>query len=310
MAENESIEIPSAGQHDSSELRWGVRHRLEFIEFRIYWGGTVNRADLMERFDISLNQASGDLSRYQLMAPNNLRYDKSAKCYRASAGFQPVVLDPDSDRYLAWLRLAGDGIVADAGLSTDDLPPFAVVPTPRRQVPPVILRAVVAAIRQRRSLRVLYQSMTEPEPVDRWIEPHALAFDGFRWHARCWSQKSNGFRDFVLGRILEVREDAPAGADPRSDSEWHQLVLLDIIPHRRLSPPQAAAIARDYGMIDGHLRLTVRQALLYYAERRLGLDIDPDHRPPEKQHIELYQRIPLSAALSGAVDSAGSATDL
>ncbi len=289
----ESMEIQLNEREELSGLRWGVRHRLEFIEFRLYWGGTVNRSDLMERFDISINQASGDLTRYQAMAPDNIQYDKSGKCYRAAPGFKPAVLMPDSDRYLAWLRLAADGIVADAGLSPTDLPPFSTVPSPRRAVPPETLRVIVTAIRHRRALAVRYQSMTSAIPTERWIEPHALAFDGFRWHARSWCRRDGAFKDFVLGRILCVIDQAGAEADPSQDSQWQQQVLLEIVPHRGLSPPQRAAIERDYGMEEGVLRLTVREALLYYAERRLGLDIDPDHRSPERQHIEIRQRIRL-----------------
>ena len=43
---------------DKSELRWGVAQRLEFIEFRLFWEGRVNRSDLMEQFGLSVNQAS------------------------------------------------------------------------------------------------------------------------------------------------------------------------------------------------------------------------------------------------------------
>jgi WYL domain len=293
MSDQESTEIQLNEQEESSELRWGVRHRLEFIEFRLYWGGTVNRSDLMERFNISINQASGDLSRYQVMAPDNIQYDKSRKCYRAAPDFKPVVLTPDSDRYLAWLRLAADGIVADAGLSVADLPPFSTVPAPRRAVPPETLRIIVAAIWHRQALAVRYQSMTSATLTDRWIEPHALAFDGFRWHARSWCRRDGVFKDFVLGRILCVTDLAKALSDPAQDAQWQQLILLEIVPHRGLSPLQRAAIERDYGMEDGVLRLTVREALLSYAERRLGLDIDPNHRSPEKQHIEIRQRIRL-----------------
>lgn len=42
--------------NDKSELRWGVAQRLEFIEFRLFWEGRVNRSDLMEQFGLSVNQ--------------------------------------------------------------------------------------------------------------------------------------------------------------------------------------------------------------------------------------------------------------
>ncbi len=63
------------------ELRWGVGKRLEFIEFRLFWEGRVNRSDLMEQFGISVNQASADLNRYIALAPENTVYDKSLRTY-------------------------------------------------------------------------------------------------------------------------------------------------------------------------------------------------------------------------------------
>ena len=64
---------------DKSELRWGVERRLEFIEFRLFWEGHVNRGDLTDAFSVSVNQASTDLNRYLGMAPDNMFYDKSAR---------------------------------------------------------------------------------------------------------------------------------------------------------------------------------------------------------------------------------------
>lgn len=65
-----------------SELRWGVERRLEFIEFRLFWEGRVNRGDVMEKFGLSVNQASSDLNRYISFAPENMIYDKSARTCR------------------------------------------------------------------------------------------------------------------------------------------------------------------------------------------------------------------------------------
>lgn len=65
--------------NDRSELRWGVEQRLEFIEFRLFWEGHVNRSDLMDQFGVSVNQASTDLNRYIGFAPDNMVYDKSAR---------------------------------------------------------------------------------------------------------------------------------------------------------------------------------------------------------------------------------------
>lgn len=62
-------------------LKWGVERRLEFIEFRLFWEGGVNRSDIIDTFDVSVPQASKDLTLYQERAPHNALYDKSARRY-------------------------------------------------------------------------------------------------------------------------------------------------------------------------------------------------------------------------------------
>ncbi len=42
---------------DRSNLRWGVEQKLQFIEFRLFWEGHVNRSDLIDKFGVSVNQA-------------------------------------------------------------------------------------------------------------------------------------------------------------------------------------------------------------------------------------------------------------
>ena len=75
--------------NDRSELRWGVEQRLEFIEFRLFWEGHVNRSDVMTQFGLSVNQASSDLSRYIGLAPHNMNYDRSLRTYVRQPGFRP-----------------------------------------------------------------------------------------------------------------------------------------------------------------------------------------------------------------------------
>jgi len=33
---------------EKPNLRWGVERKLEFIEFRLFWEGSVNRSDIIE----------------------------------------------------------------------------------------------------------------------------------------------------------------------------------------------------------------------------------------------------------------------
>nr|CAD6617294.1 WYL domain-containing protein [Rhizobium sp. Khangiran2] len=276
--------------NDRSELRWGVEQRLEFIEFRLFWEGHVNRSDVMTQFGLSVNQASSDLSRYIGLAPHNMEYDRSLRTYVRQPGFKPVFDKLDAGRYLAQLRSVADGILDREDSWIADLPPYASAPSPVRCVNPVTLRSVVGAIHRSEAIEVKYQSLSNPEPRWRWIAPHALAFDGFRWHARVFCQTDECFKDFLLSRILDIRGSRESATSAENDREWHSEVTLEIGPHPDLSETQAKVIALDYGMRAGKAKIKVRRALLYYALRRLGLDADPGARKPQDQQIILLNR--------------------
>ena len=228
-------------------------------------------------------------------------YDKSARTYVRGSGFKPQFLEPDASRYLAQLRSVADGILDREDSWIADLPPYASAPTPVRGVSPVTLRAVVGAIRRSEAIEVKYQSLSTPDPRWRWIAPHAIAFDGFRWHARAFCEKDGLFKDFVLSRIAETRHSRQSVAQASDDSAWHDLVSLDIGAHPSLSDGQRRAIELDYGMVDGAVRIPVRRALLYYALKRLGLDTDPSARKPKDQQIVLLN----AADVMGLVGNGG-----
>lgn len=273
--------------NEKSELRWGVEQRLDFIEFRLFWEGHVNRSDLMDQFGVSVNQASTDLNRYIGLAPDNMVYDKSARTYVCGPQFKPRFLEPDASRYLAQLRSVADGILDREDSWIANLPSFASAPTPVRGVNPATLRSVVGAIRRSEAIEVMYQSFSSPEPRWRWISPHAIAFDGFRWHARAFCLTDNCFKDFLLSRILDIGGSRESEISVDEDRDWHSEITLEVGPHPELSETQAKVIALDYGMSSGRAQIKVRRALLYYALRRLGLDTDPSARRPQDQQIVL-----------------------
>jgi len=275
---------------DKPSLRWGVEQKLQFIEFRLFWEGHVNRSDLIDKFGVSQNQASGDLNRYIALAPDNMAYDKSGKTYVRSPSFSPLFLEPNATQYLSQVRSVAEGIVGKEDAWIGNLPAFNAAPSPARGIDPVVLRSIVVAIRRREAIHILYQSMSSPDPEWRWIAPHALAFDGFRWHARSYCEKSEGYRDFVLSRVMEARQTRPSVQQSIADRAWDEIVELKVGPHPELSLAQKRAIELDYGMQNGRVDIPVRRALLYYALKRLGLDTDPTARKPQDQQIILLNR--------------------
>jgi predicted DNA-binding transcriptional regulator YafY len=284
---------------EKADLRWGVERRLEFIEFRLFWEGHVNRGDLMEAFGVSVNQASTDLNRYIGMAPDNMTYDKSARTYIRGSKFDPLFLKPDASRYLSQLRSVADGILDRADAWIGQFPSYAAAPTPVRGVNAKTLRSVVAAIRRSEAIEVKYQSLSRPEPRWRWIAPHAIGFDGFRWHTRAFCLTDQSFKDFLLSRIIETRGTKLSEVGADRDADWNEQVTLEIGPHPELSDTQQKVIALDYGMRSGRAKIPVRKALLYYALKRLGLDTDPGARTPQDQQIILINRSDVMAVTSG-----------
>ena len=268
-------------------VNWGVERRYEFIEFRLYWQGRINRSDLMEVFGISVQQASKDLSNYIEGRKSNVSYDKRQRTYLRGRNFKPRYYQPDANDYFAQLQALNQGLVSEEQSWISFFPNFGTTPVPARGVSSETLRDVLAAIRESAALEVTYQSMSRPEPSARWIEPHALAFDGFRWHARAFCQNDQVFKDFLLSRVVEVGEQGPLTAEPSADEAWHTEVVLQIGPHPNLSDNQRRAIEMDYGMEEGRAQIVVRCALLFYALKRLGLDTDPAARRPQDQQIVL-----------------------
>ncbi|WP_137113287.1 WYL domain-containing protein [Mesorhizobium sp. GR13] len=291
---------------EKADLRWGVERRLEFIEFRLFWEGHVNRGDLMDAFGVSVNQASTDLNRYIGMAPDNMVYDKSARTYIRGSKFDALFLKPDASRYLSQLRSVADGILDRADAWIGQFPTYDAAPTPVRGVNAKTLRSVVAAIRRSEAIEVKYQSLSRPEPRWRWIAPHAIGFDGFRWHTRAFCLTDQSFKDFLLSRIIETRSTKPSEIDADGDADWNEQVTLEIGPHPELSETQQKVIALDYGMRGGRAKIPVRKALVYYALKRLGLDTDPTARRPQDQQIILLNR----QAVVGKRNAAGSHQEL
>lgn len=285
---------------DDSGIRWGVEQRLEFIEFRLFWEGSLNRSDITKYFGVSVPQASNDLSRYQELAPNNIEYDRSDKRYLASKRFKPVFLKPDADRYLNQLRSISDGVLPAQQTWLSNTPEFESMPLPRRRVDPAFLRTLLATIRERRSIQIHYQSLTRADAMWRWITPHALGSDGFRWHVRAFCHEERIFKDFLLPRFLDLKGQAEPGAPAEADHIWAEHLDVVLVPHPDLTRSQRRVVALDFGMTGESIKVPVRLALLYYFLKRLNLDGDAERRPSKEQHIVLGNKADVRAGLKRA----------
>lgn len=271
------------------EPRWSQERRLEFIDFRLRWNRTVNRGELVDFFRISIQQASADLAYYSQLAPNNMEYDKSLKTYKATSNFQPAINNDDAHSYLSELLGLSVGTLDSSASFIGWQPPHDLVHYPTRPIETGILLRLLWAIKDEDELLVSYQSMRRPKPTTRWIAPHALAFDGQRWHVRAWCQENKDFRDFVISRIQHVDASRKSTVSAEADSWWNTYVDIVIKPRNGLTSDQRRAIEIDFGMTRSRLRLSCRKALAFYLLRQLQLD-RPLSLPPAVQPLELVNR--------------------
>ena len=281
---------------DESELTgsWGLGRRLRFIDFRLRWEGRINRTDLTDFFKISIPQASADLAKYTELAPFNMDYNVKVKAYLKSPNFRPYFARSASKIYLNELLAVTNEIAEPKSSFIEVLPTVGAPPLPARVIDGNVLAVLLQAMREKKKVRVSYQSMTRMEAMERLISPHALGYDGLRWHARTYCHHRERYIDMVIGRISSAKLEGTSDKDSHDDFAWHRTVTMVLGPHPGLSPGGKKAIQMEYGMTDsGTLKLQCRQALLFYALRRFRLESIEDLNKPKEHQIVLVNRSEL-----------------
>lgn len=258
---------------------WGQDRRLEFIEFRLLWDGKINRGEVAEYFNISVQQASLDFAKYLDLAKQNMEYDRHEKVYRATEHFKPLFLAPDTQTYLNEIQGLAVGTISRSVSFVGTRPPCDVVTLPVRRVRIELFLPILWAIRDGTEIDVTYQSMRSPGPTRQWIAPHSLAFDGSRWHTRAWCHGTSRFRDFVLTRFQQIHGRRISSVNPQDDTDWQTFVVIDIEPNPNLTPSQRDSVVADFGMQDGRLLKTIRRSLVSYFVRHLRIEASQESQP-------------------------------
>jgi len=271
-------------------VKWGVRQRLEFMESRLYWQGQINRQTIMDETGVSKAQASLDLTLYKNQAPENMTYSLSDKTYYIAESFEPLYIDTDPQCFLRSLP----------NTQTEQI----LLPT--RSINTHHLRILHKAIECQTWVTIDYQSLSNNPKSKRTIAPHHYVSDGHRWHVRAYDFSVGEFRDFVLGRIIQVAEAIFEEAlckqywKCNDDKDWNELVELILCPHPELSNHHRAIIETDYGMKGGKTRFKVRKACLFYVVAQMHLfDESPN---PRIQQIVLKNKDEIEVALRPEVN--------
>ena len=90
-------------------------------------------------------------------------------------------------------------------------------------------------------------------------------------------------------------------ASAADDVAWSTHFNIVLIPNPKLSKMQQNTIERDYGMQNGKCEMSVRQALLYYLDKRLRLDVAEKQDRPKETPIIVANRQEYDNALKQVV---------
>lgn len=268
--------MATQAQKAVAALSFPQKQRLQYIESVAFWEGSVQRQRVCDVFGVSPNHITKDLRLYRAISPRNLDYDVSARTYRPTKRFRPIISSGQPEEYLSLLRLSleTEDVVGVPALDPDIA--VTATPSPRWPADPQPLRRVIKALREGIGVRVLYQSLRAPEPSERVLWPHALVFAGVRWHVRAFDSKRKEFRDFVLPRIIEAEVQTKAAPKkPTEDKAWSAYQTIEVVPNPKWGKSQQAAIAREYGMKQmAHgwcWSVSLRQCLVPYFLRAHNL---------------------------------------
>lgn len=261
-----------------------VKERFTFINNVVGWEGQINATHIATKFQLSRQAASSILKQYREKFPTYLKYDQSQKAYIATNHFNQSFSHSNGfnsfSQYLAAIDFGSDD-------SSNLLSSMALeVEAPLRNINPLQIRPILRAIREKLQIDIGYISLSSPNYLDRIIQPHALIFDGLRWHVRAYCNKNQQFRDFTLSRFNgEAEFEGKATHSPALDENWQTMVEVVIEADPRFNEQQKRIIEQDFQMENGQKTITTRAALVNYLLRRLH--INSYKNTPEEQQIVL-----------------------
>jgi len=259
------------------------KERYEAIEILLLWEGRVSRSRLLDLFDIHETLASRDIAGFRKQHPDACELEMSTKSYVSSRNLEPTLTLGVFSEYQRLVGALGCLNLATTG-----------VPLESTQLDSTVIRYTLfsqihRAMRLGLCIRIVYRSMSTPEPHERLIRPHSFIQAGPRWHLRAYCAKAAAFRDMNLGRISAVSPESGTNLPGESeDVEWHQMVSVRLVPHEGLTAEQAQMVREEYMGKTAALVFTVRAPLVRYVIQSFRAAVDPA-REKAPEHLLMAQ---------------------
>ncbi|MBE0469944.1 MAG: WYL domain-containing protein [Methyloprofundus sp.] len=269
-----------------TDLKWDTIQRMEEIERCLFWQGSLGRTELALRLRMSNPQTTAILKQYQEFNPGKIGLNNSSKRYEVDDAIQNLFYTPS---------------LTDLESHTDtfEINSYSMT-SPSRRTPMAVVRDIARTIYQNQSIEIFYHSHKEPNGKRRRITPHTFVTTTQRTHVRAWCHESQGFRDFIIGRISETGLPGEPGKTILSDEAWHTLLILKLKANPKLDSAQKKLIEMDFEMQSGLREVKVKQALLWYYFELYNLwpehqFEDPKHQPVILGDVEVMKFLTLNS---------------
>ena len=260
------------------------QQRLSLMELLLIWEGRIYRSRVCELFGIGLPRSSQWIKEIRDLNPSWMEWDSRSRsylatsdCYKRYAKATQAEISNSLSRYLSMVGLPYASAMENEVSVAYSATPSITAPSPK------IFASLANAIKQAKAVEIEYMSMSEPTPHSRTIFPHSLVLAGRRWHVRAYSEFHQEFRDYALGRMLEMKAlERLADRGRLDDHDWNTKVKVRLAAHPALSPEQARVIQTEYFKGTSSRVETCRAALVAYfiQEVHAAMDMELQH-PPE-----------------------------
>ena len=251
--------------------------RMAFIDFKIFFTGSLSRKDIIDEFKVSEITATRIISDYKDIMPENMMYDNKSKLFVLNNDSFSHFFNFSAEDALTMLSSGFDKnrIIKDCGFLISEN--VGVNSSP---IPVDIASKVTRAIYQKKKIICEYNSATSDNYEKRTLIPLSLLFDGINWIFRAYHENTDSkikYKNFNFSRIISIEEtedsyDRVFGLD--FDDLWNKVVPVELEIKHVLSAEVKNKIKRDYGIqsADNKILMSVRAAFVWIILNQLGFN--------------------------------------
>lgn len=250
--------------------------RLAFVDFKIFYAGSLSRSDLIDEFSISEITATRILNEYKKIRSNNLKYSNKSKKFYLSDSYEPLI-DISAEDALGMLSTGFDKnrILKGRNAVTFERIGLYTTPLDKQKV-----ARITRAIYSKTKIKCSYNSIRSGDISERLLSPLVILFDGRNWIFRAYQEDSKNninYKNFNFSRVQDIHQTSHEinrefGLD--YDVLWGKFLPVELEINPLLDESIKNEIRRDYGIADGDSKIlfTERAAFLWIIFNEWSVD--------------------------------------